>query len=162
MTVRIRFYRWCVLATAFLLNIGLVNSTRSQEIKVAEPLELVRVYADSEGESHFGLKQVPFELADFAPPAPPISVSRPHATGGLVFISSPVGWHGDWHPTPHIQVVFCLAGELEVTVSDGETRTFGPGSAVLVEDTVGKGHVSRVVGGERCFMASMTIEEAAE
>ena len=35
---------------------------------------------------------------------------------------------------------------MEVQVSDGEVRKFGPGSMVLHEDTTGKGHLSRVVG----------------
>jgi hypothetical protein len=36
-----------------------------------------------------------------------------------------------------------LAGEYEVQVSSGETRRFGPGSVVLVEDLTGAGHVTR-------------------
>jgi hypothetical protein len=30
-----------------------------------------------------------------------------------------------------------------VEVSDGEKRVFGPGSVLLVEDTTGKGHITR-------------------
>ena len=58
--------------------------------------------------------------------------------------------------------VFCLAGELEVQVSDGMVRTFGPGSVVLVEDMEGRGHVSRVVGTERVFMAALPMEAVSE
>jgi hypothetical protein len=32
-----------------------------------------------------------------------------------------------------------------VTASDGETRRFSAGSVLRVEDTIGKGHSSRVV-----------------
>ena len=38
----------------------------------------------------------------------------------VAVISSPAGWYGDWHPAPRRQLMFCLAGELEVQVSDGE------------------------------------------
>jgi uncharacterized cupin superfamily protein len=40
---------------------------------------------------------------------------------------------------------FVLSGEWQVTASDGESRRFGVGSVLLVEDTTGKGHSSRVV-----------------
>jgi uncharacterized cupin superfamily protein len=39
-----------------------------------------------------------------------------------------------------------LTGEVEITVSDGEKRHFGPGSILLAEDVTGKGHISRGVG----------------
>jgi hypothetical protein len=146
-----------LLAVLISAAIGGESFGQEPEIKKAEPLEVVHIYTDSDGESHFGLTHIAFNLVDYAPPAPPISVSNIQATEGVIFISSPSGWHGDWHPAPRRQFMFCLAGELEVTVSDGETRRFGPGSALLVEDTSGKGHISRVVGSERCFMAAMPL-----
>jgi hypothetical protein len=36
-------------------------------------------------------------------------------------------------------------GIVEVTVSDGEVRLFGPGSVALLDDLAGKGHTTRVV-----------------
>jgi hypothetical protein len=131
-------------------------------IEKAEPLEIVSIYADNDGESHFGHSKITFDLVDYAPPAPPISVSDIQATDGVQFISSPVGWYGHWHTAPRRQLMFCLTGELEVTVSDGETRRFGPGSPMLVEDTSGKGHISRVVGSERCFMAAISLRKLDE
>jgi hypothetical protein len=43
---------------------------------------------------------------------------------------------------------FVLTGEWELTASDGESRRFSGGSALLVEDTTGKGHSSRVTSKE--------------
>ncbi len=130
----------------------------SQEIKVADPLTCVRISTDTKGESHFDVIEIPFSLADFAPPAPPISVSEAFSADSTLFISSPSGWFGDWHPAPQRQFVICLKGELEVEVSDGERRRFGPGSIVLVEDTTGKGHISRVVGKERTHCMVITLK----
>jgi hypothetical protein len=143
-----------------LIRLVSIHSLLGQELKIerSEPFEIVQIYTDSSGESHFGSESLSFSLNDYAPPAPPISVSQGILSKGLIFISSPVGWWGDWHPAPAKQIMFCLIGELEVTVSDGETRRFGPGSVILVEDTHGKGHVSRVVGEERCFMAAAILE----
>ena len=125
------------------------------KIQKAETFEITRIYTDNNGESHFGQTKVDFKLVDYAPPAPPISVSKVQETESVQFISSPPGWYGDWHPGPRRQFMFCLSGELEVKVSDGETRRFGPGCPILVEDTSGIGHISRVVGSERCFMAAI-------
>jgi hypothetical protein len=72
----------------------------AQKITVSEPLKFTRLYADADGESHFSDEELPFELKDFAPPAPPISVSKFFRGKGAVVISSPAGWHGDWHPAP--------------------------------------------------------------
>ena len=99
-----------------------------------------------------------FKLIDFAPPAPPISVSEAMDTETLVLISSPSGWFGEWHPSPQRQYIFIISGVLEVEVSDGEVRRFEPGNMIIVEDTTGKGHRSRVVSDERCCCASIKLK----
>jgi len=131
----------------------------AQSIEAADPLPYVRVYADTEGESHFENSEFPFTLVDFAPPAPPVSVSEAMAADSVAVISSPAGWHGNWHPAPRRQLMFVLAGELEVRVSDDAVRRFRPGDVLLVEDTSGKGHVSAVIGDERCYMANVPLSE---
>ena len=132
----------------------------TQDIQVSEPLRYVRIYSDADGESHFEDEEISFQLVDFAPPAPPISVSELfHPAGETFLISSPPGWYGDWHPTPRRQLLFTLYGQLDVEVSDGEIRTFGPGTIILVEDTTGKGHVSHATGCERVYMAVVPLED---
>lgn len=128
-------------------------------IPVAAPLTFVRVFSDESGESHFAEDQIDFDLADYAPPAAPISISDVKSADGVVFLSSPPGWRGDFHPAPRRQFIIMLAGELEVEVSDGETRRFGPGAVILVEDTAGRGHVSRVVGGTRTYVVAVPITD---
>ena len=48
---------------------------------------------------------------------------------------------------------------MELTVSGGETRQFGPGSVFLVEDTAGtgKGHQTRAVGSEDCIFITVAL-----
>ena len=36
---------------------------------------------------------------------------------------------------------------MEITTSDGEKRVIGAGEVILVEDTTGKGHLSKAVSG---------------
>jgi len=145
---------------ALLIKSGPVNSqSEPADTEGADPMPLTRIYSDSTGASHFSDMEIPFELQDYAPPAPPISVTDIFESRGWVVISSPVGWHGDWHPVPRRQYMICLAGSLEVQVSDGEIRRFGPGSVLLVEDTSGEGHMSKVIGNERGYMVAMPIVE---
>lgn len=53
-----------------------------------------------------------------------------------------------------------LAGELECTTSDGQVRRFGPGSIYFLDDTTGKGHSSRVIGGADWFGVGVDLAEA--
>ena len=128
-----------------------------RRIEVSDGFRYCRVLTDSNGVTHFSDENLSFELADYAPPAAPISVSDIFGAENLSFISSPPGWVGDWHPAPRRQFVFVLTGVLEVEVSDGEVRLFESGSVVFVEDTTGKGHVSRVVGSERVTAATVPV-----
>jgi hypothetical protein len=122
-------------------------------------LPCVRVYVDANGESHFSDEWISLALTDYAPPAPPMAVSAPSKAGAVVFLSAPAGWFGGWHPAPRRQFTFLLSGELEVEVSDGETRRFKSGSIALLDDTSGKGHTSRVVSSELGVMAMVSLPE---
>jgi Cupin domain len=108
----------------------------------------VRVYADSDGESHFTDEEMELSRASFAPPAPPLSLSAFTPAKQFAMVASPAGWFGDWHTAPHRQFFFRLVGEIEIRVSDGEMRRLGPGSILFVEDTTGKGHTTRNIGDD--------------
>ncbi len=110
-------------------------------------LECVRLFADSEGESHFGTASIDLSSTEFAPPAPPLEVSEV-AQARHGFLRAAPGWFGDWHPTPARQFMCLLSGVVEVAVTDGETRRMTPGTIVLLEDTAGRGHSTRVVSEE--------------
>jgi hypothetical protein len=49
------------------------------------------------------------------------------------------------HPASEPQWVVMLRGVIEVQVSDGTSRRFGPGDLVLATDTTGCGHVTLTV-----------------
>ena len=107
-----------------------------------------RIFCDDTGESHFGRVELRMSSTNYAPPAPPLDVSAPESAQRLVFFHAPSGWTGDFHPSPRRQMYIGLSGTIEVRVSDGEVRVFGPGSALLLEDTRGKGHFTKVVGDD--------------
>lgn len=114
-------------------------------------LPCLHVFASPDGESHFAATSIELSSADFAPPAPPLDISAVReAKHG--FLRAPVGWFGDWHPAPARQFMCVLSGMLEVKVSDGATRQLSPGTIVLLEDTEGRGHATRVVSDEPVVM----------
>ncbi len=53
-----------------------------------------------------------------------------------------------WHTGPARQFVITLSGNSEVEVSGGVHVAAGPGHINLIEDTTGKGHVTRNFGPE--------------
>ncbi|MFX0199093.1 MAG: cupin domain-containing protein [Candidatus Hodarchaeota archaeon] len=122
-------------------------------------VKYTRIYTDADGESHFEDVDVELQETNFAPPAPPANASSFSPATQYNFLTAPPGWYGDWHPTPHRQIAFCLAGKVEVSVSDGEIRSFGPGDILLAEDTTGKGHLSRVVGSAEALTATVQLPD---
>lgn len=114
----------------------------------ADHVEYTRIYSDAAGETRFGAVAVALRLTDFAPPAKPFAVADFIPATRFAFCAPAAGWYGDWHPTPRRQLFLLLKGVWQVTVSDGESRRFGPGSAVLLEDTTGKGHLTQIVSDE--------------
>lgn len=122
-------------------------------------MKYTRIFADSDGTSHFEDRDIDLEEIDFVPPAPSLFLSAFQQASQFAFCRIPAGWFGDWHPTPHHQFFFFLSGELEAEVSDGEVRRFGPGSVVQLEDTGGKGHVTRVIGDEDVLAAVVQVPD---
>ena len=121
-------------------------------------LDYHRLIEDADGVSRFVDGEIHFQLEAYSPPAPPIGVHRmPHARG-LAFIVLPAGAFEDWHPAPRRQFIFTLRGVVEVTSGSGEVRRLHPGSVILVEDTDGNGHTTRVVGDEDHFGVAVPLE----
>jgi hypothetical protein len=114
---------------------------------------------DAAGESHFEDAAVDLIQTDFAPPAMPAKLSAFVPAAQYGFLATPPGWYGDWHPSPRRQILFFLAGRVEIQVSDGEVRQFGPGDILLSEDTGGKGHVSRTVGEVELLSAVVQLPD---
>jgi hypothetical protein len=122
-------------------------------------MKYMRVYTDPSGETHFEDLDTAFTLVNYAPPAPPLYASSFNPALQYGFIRIPAGWQGDWHPVARRQMHFYLTGEIEAQVSDGEVRRAEPGTVVLVEDTTGKGHTSRVTSTDDVAIAVVLLPE---
>lgn len=121
-------------------------------------MKITRLYATEDGESHFMDDAIEFSLTDYTRDAPPLELSQTLSAAEFRFMKAPAGWASDWHPSSARNFFVVLTGEWEVTASDGETRQFTAGSLLLVEDTRGKGHTSRVVSdvGSVAVMVELT------
>ena len=122
-------------------------------------MQYTRLYSDDHGESHFKDIEIDLKLAEYPPPAPPLHLSSFTPATQFGFMNAPAGWTSDWHPSSGRNLFFVLTGEWEVSASDGESRRFEVGSAVLIEDTTGKGHSSRVVGEIDSLAVMIQLED---
>src|SRR5688500_7939777 len=114
----------------------------------------VRLFADERGESHFDEGDVDLEPIAFAPPPPPLHVAALFPATRCGFGCAPADWAGQVpHPAPRRQLFCNLRGEYEVTASDGAVRRFPAGSVLLLEDTTGKGHASRITSDDVLVLA---------
>ena len=109
-------------------------------------LELIELYADTDGETHFRFTDIDLDLCDFAPPSEPIQVSEAIASTSSVFLVAPPGWDKDFHPTPRRQLAVMLSGSASIQASDGQVMGVAPGSIVLLNDQNSKGHLTQVQG----------------
>jgi len=126
-------------------------------------MQYVRLFAGPDGESHFEDVQIELSpVAQYAKGLPQLHISAPYSSTALTFLSVPPGWIGNWHPAPRRQFMVKLCGKSEIIASDGERRELGPGAVLLLEDTVGKGHYSRVIGpdDDQWFVAALAPSES--
>ena len=103
-------------------------------------MKIHRLYADDNGESHFGDVQVEYTAATRGG-----RLSARLPATGVIFREVPADYDLDWHPAPRRQYIVNLDAGVQITASDGETRRIGAGEVLLVEDTWGKGHLSKAL-----------------
>ena len=122
-------------------------------------MRYVQLTVDDQGETHFRDAELDMNEADYRPPAPLMFVSHAYESSVIQFARLPAGWEGASFTIPSKQFVVIVSGEINITVSDGERRTFKSGDVVLMEDTHGKGHSTRVVGPQDCCAAVAPVLE---
>ena len=105
-----------------------------------------RITADANGGSHFDTVRIEQRLAAGAPPAAPFYVSSDNPATKYRFYTFQPGWIGDWHPCPARQFLALMSGAVQMETTDGDVRQLGPGDLVLLEDTSGRGHLTRNIG----------------
>jgi hypothetical protein len=77
---------------------------------------------------------------------------------GIIFREVQPDYDLDWHPAPRRQYIINLDAGVQITASDGEARRIGAGEVLLVEDTHGKGHLSKALDGKLRNCIFVTLE----
>ena len=119
----------------------------------------LRIWAGEDGESHLEDVDLVFEESDLLPPAPPMQLTGQTPASGYFIARVPPGWRADWHPAPVRELAVYLAGEGEIEASDGTVHELRPGTILLVDDTTGKGHMTRVTGTKEMLVLIVTLPD---
>ena len=106
-------------------------------------MRIHNLYTDAHGASHF--RDIDVEWAEETRGG---KLSRRLPATGIIFRQVPPTYDLDWHPAPRRQYIINLDNGVQITASDGEARVIGAGEVILVEDTTGKGHLSKAVNGQ--------------
>jgi len=107
-------------------------------------MRCLRIYATPDGESHFGHADIPMTMAPLFPGAASFGLSAQYPASRVRFVHVPAGvCEAGWHTAPGRVLAVWLDGAVEFETSDGDVRQVQAGGFVLVEDTHGRGHISR-------------------
>jgi hypothetical protein len=115
-------------------------------------LQYVRLYADEAGDSRFEDVTLVGETRGVAYDSQLLARLSETIPATDVFLREVVREASSIEPhnAPRRQFIIGLTGVTEVETSTGEKRRFGPGAMMLLEDTDGKGHITRSLSeGER-------------
>ena len=107
-------------------------------------MKVTRIYSDNEGETHF--EDIDIQLENFIGDI--FRRSKPLKATGMSFSAFSGALAESWHTAPRKQAIIILNGEVDLAVSDGIKRRFGPGHVLILEDTTGKGHTTHSVDGK--------------
>jgi len=111
---------------------------------------ITRIFADADGLSHaedIELKLNERGVAEMLKATGAEFSVRPPTPGANPRSTASTGLNDPgWHTGPARQFVITLSGNSEVEVSGGVHVLAGPGHINLIEDTTGKGHITRNFG----------------
>jgi len=117
-------------------------------------MQIHNLYTDEQGESHF--RDIEVEWVEETRAG---KLSRRLPASGIIFRQVPPDYDLDWHPAPRRQYIINLDAAVQITASDGENRVIGAGEVLLVEDTSGKGHLSKALNGQLRHCIFVPIED---
>lgn len=116
--------------------------------------DIVRVFSDARGESHF--EDVAVTLKNQGSVG---WLSDPVNARQVIFREVEPTYDWDFHCAPEKQYIVLLDGEIEIETSLGEKRIFKPGQILLMEDVSGKGHKTRNIYPQRRKSLFITLPD---
>ncbi len=120
--------------------------------------QYVRLYTDENGVSQFEDKEIELDSGFVVPPAEPLHIAQFFGADRSFWIGAPTTWKGEEsHPAPSRQIFITVRGEYQVTAGDGAPRKFPAGSVLLLEDTTGSGHSTRITSADDCIVFAVGL-----
>jgi hypothetical protein len=113
-------------------------------------MAIIRLYTGDDGET----RAEELAIADHP------ELTELHGAKGVIFRTFPAGYVNDWHTAPRRQYVITLSGQGEVELIDGSKHRLNPGDVIVAEDLTGRGHISRVVGGQPRVTATVHLADS--
>lgn len=117
---------------------AVVEKAWTQQAVVEDRTPVLHIYADAQGDSHLE------ELLVVTAPSGSVRAAKPLPVTGVEIREYTPRYVNDWHTAPGRQFAITIVGELEVEVSGGVRRRVRTGELVFLEDTKGKGHITRL------------------
>src|SRR2546425_3854380 len=130
-----------LIAAGLLGLVALVAGAQTSGAQKHKGLFITRLYTGPDGQTHAEEIEAKFTAGT-------TDIFKMMAISGAELHRAPAGRVSDWHTAPRRQYVITLSGRGELEVSGGKKIAVEPGHIELVEDTTGKGHITRVVGNE--------------
>jgi hypothetical protein len=115
------------------------------------PIMMTRIYTGADGLSH--AEEIEMKLNGNA-------TEMIKATG-VEFSRRAPNNSNEWHVGPRRQFVITLSGRGEIEVAGGQKVAVGPGHINLIEDTTGKGHITRNLGNEDRIAITIPLVDQA-
>ena len=116
-------------------------------------MKIHNLYTTPDGESHFRDIEI-----NWVEQRRGSKLSKRFPATGVIFRETEAEHNVDWHPAPRRQYIINLDAGVQITASDGESRRIGAGEVILVEDTWGKGHLSKALDGKLRHCIFVPIE----
>jgi quercetin dioxygenase-like cupin family protein len=128
-----------LIAAGLLGLVVVIAGAQTNGVQKHKGVFITRLYTGPDGQTHAEEIEAKFTAND---------VFKMMNIAGAELHRAPAGRVSDWHTAPRRQYVITMSGQGELEVAGGKKIPVGPGHIELVEDTTGKGHITRVTGNE--------------
>ncbi len=117
-------------------------------------MKITKIVSDKEGTTSFIDVEIPLlDSGDIG------KLSKSFPVKKIIFRETEEDYDYNWHNAPEKQFVIMLEGGVEIQTGNGEKRVFQGGDIILVEDTTGKGHISRAFKNQKRKSVFVTVDE---
>ena len=158
--------RKLVLTALVVCFVAVWRATAERDIVMAQqrkPVVITRIYTGPDGLAH--AEDISLKLTErgasemFKATGAEFSVRPPTRGANPRNTSASDPNDPGWHTGPARQFVITLSGQSEVEVSGGIHVLAGPGHINLIEDTTGKGHITRNFGPDDRIALTIPLAE---